>query len=292
MSLLYGYCRWEGVPFILKAGKALDDRKAEVRVQFKRPPGATFMFDGQVSRQSYGCCDSATSQSVPQHSALTALVCEQVCPPNELVIRLQPKEAIYLKTNVKAPGLRNTPTQAELDLTYHMRYPDVRVAAMGCIRIQAEIVYTLGFSPSACPPHCVCLSACHAPPTRPTTRTPTRGCCSTSFAASSRPSCVTTSCARHGASGRRCSTPSTKVRRCLLLLFLLRPAKSRPPVTRRDPVTGALNPVPYTYGSRGPPEADDFAQHHGFEYSTRYQWSAPGNSSPSGSAHSSVNGKL
>lgn len=63
-------------------------------------------------------------------------------------------------------------------------------------------------------------------------------------------------------------------------------------MTRRDPVTGALNPVPYTYGSRGPPEADDFAQRHGFEYSTRYQWSAPGNSSPSGSAHSSVNGKL
>jgi hypothetical protein len=36
------------VPFILKAGKALDDRKAEVRVQFKRPPASTFMFDGQV----------------------------------------------------------------------------------------------------------------------------------------------------------------------------------------------------------------------------------------------------
>ena len=42
--------RWDGVPFILKAGKALDDRKAEIRVQFKRPPAATFMFDGQVRR--------------------------------------------------------------------------------------------------------------------------------------------------------------------------------------------------------------------------------------------------
>lgn len=50
----------------------------------------------------------------------------QQCPPNELVIRLQPKEAIYLKTNVKAPGLKNAPTQAELDLTYQTRYPDVR----------------------------------------------------------------------------------------------------------------------------------------------------------------------
>jgi glucose-6-phosphate 1-dehydrogenase len=37
------------VPFILKAGKALDDRKAEIRIQFKRTPAATFMFDGHVS---------------------------------------------------------------------------------------------------------------------------------------------------------------------------------------------------------------------------------------------------
>lgn len=154
------------MPFILKAGKALDDRKAEVRVQFKRPPGATFMFDGQVSRQSYGCCDSATSQSVPEHAALTALACEQVCPPNELVIRLQPKEAIYLKTNVKAPGLRNTPTQAELDLTYHMRYPDVRVAAMGCICIQTIIVYTNGSFPllPVLPSVYVSLHIMHRPP--------------------------------------------------------------------------------------------------------------------------------
>ena len=53
---------------------------------------------------------------------------EQTCPPNELVIRLQPKEAIYMKTNVKAPGLKSQPTQAELDLSYHVRYPDVRDA--------------------------------------------------------------------------------------------------------------------------------------------------------------------
>merc|ERR1711959_88934 len=27
--------RWQGVPFIMKAGKALDERKAEIRIQFK-----------------------------------------------------------------------------------------------------------------------------------------------------------------------------------------------------------------------------------------------------------------
>lgn len=91
--------RWDGVPFILKAGKALDDRKAEIRVQFKSPPAGAYMFDGRPM------------------------------PPNELVIRLQPKEAIYLKTNVKAPGLRSAPLQSELDLSYHLRYPDVRTPA-------------------------------------------------------------------------------------------------------------------------------------------------------------------
>ncbi|CAK9179348.1 unnamed protein product, partial [Ilex paraguariensis] len=34
--------RWEGVPFILKAGKALNSRKAEIRVQFKDVPGDIF----------------------------------------------------------------------------------------------------------------------------------------------------------------------------------------------------------------------------------------------------------
>ena len=33
-------------------------------------------------------------------------------PRNELVIRLQPEEAIYMKTNVKRPGLHTQPVQA------------------------------------------------------------------------------------------------------------------------------------------------------------------------------------
>lgn len=59
--------RWEGVPFIMKAGKALDERKAEIRIQFKDPPAAGFLFDNQG------------------------------CPRNELVMRLQPSEAVYMK---------------------------------------------------------------------------------------------------------------------------------------------------------------------------------------------------
>ena len=50
--------RWAGVPFILKAGKAMNERKAEMRIQFKDVPAAPFMFDSK-------------------------------CPRNELVIRMQ-----------------------------------------------------------------------------------------------------------------------------------------------------------------------------------------------------------
>jgi glucose-6-phosphate 1-dehydrogenase len=45
--------RWDGVPFVLKAGKALDDRKAEIRIQFKRPPADTFLFDGIVGPHTH-----------------------------------------------------------------------------------------------------------------------------------------------------------------------------------------------------------------------------------------------
>jgi glucose-6-phosphate 1-dehydrogenase len=37
--------RWKGVPFIMKAGKALNERKAEMRIQFKDPPAASAMFN-------------------------------------------------------------------------------------------------------------------------------------------------------------------------------------------------------------------------------------------------------
>ena len=34
--------RWDGVPFILKCGKGLNERKAEVRIQFREVPGGMF----------------------------------------------------------------------------------------------------------------------------------------------------------------------------------------------------------------------------------------------------------
>jgi len=93
--------RWEGVPFILRCGKALDKRKAEVRVQFKDPPGAACMF------------------GVPGEAPPTI-------DRNELVIQIQPDEAVWFKTNVKMPGLTTTPGQVEMDLSYNTRFPDAK----------------------------------------------------------------------------------------------------------------------------------------------------------------------
>merc|ERR1712176_391338 len=64
--------RWSGVPFIMKAGKGLEQRSTIIRLQFK---------------------------SAPPHSLYGTQ------PQNELVMRVQPDEAIYYKILAKTPGL-------------------------------------------------------------------------------------------------------------------------------------------------------------------------------------------
>ena len=107
--------RWAGVPFIIKAGKALNERLALVRVQFRAPPRALI-----------GCRGESGSSSSPARPA-------GACPPgsgsrplesmcNEFVMRLQPDEALYLKLVVKKPGLDPDAVISELDLDYAARY--------------------------------------------------------------------------------------------------------------------------------------------------------------------------
>uniref|UniRef100_A0A2I3T5K3 glucose-6-phosphate dehydrogenase (NADP(+)) n=1 Tax=Pan troglodytes TaxID=9598 RepID=A0A2I3T5K3_PANTR len=86
--------RWDGVPFILRCGKALNERKAEVRLQFHDVAGDIF---------------------------------HQQCKRNELVIRVQPNEAVYTKMMTKKPGMFFNPEESELDLTYGNRYKDVKL---------------------------------------------------------------------------------------------------------------------------------------------------------------------
>lgn len=94
-ALFINNARWDGVPFLMKAGKALQSKRAEIRVQFRHVPG-------NIYNRSFGTdLDRAT---------------------NELVIRVQPDEAIYLKINNKVPGLDMRLDRSNLNLHYAARY--------------------------------------------------------------------------------------------------------------------------------------------------------------------------
>ncbi|KAJ1420254.1 hypothetical protein SESBI_14385 [Sesbania bispinosa] len=95
-ALFIDNARWDGVPFLMKAGKALHTKRAEIRVQFRHVPGNLF-------KRNFGTdLDKAT---------------------NELVLRVQPDEAIYLKINNKVPGLGMRLDRSDLNLLYKARYP-------------------------------------------------------------------------------------------------------------------------------------------------------------------------
>lgn len=68
---------------------ALNERKAEIRVQYHNVPGD--IFGGVLKR-------------------------------NELVIRVQPNEAVYVKMMTKRPGIGFEMEETEMDLTYNSRY--------------------------------------------------------------------------------------------------------------------------------------------------------------------------
>jgi len=70
-------------------GAALNERKAVVRIQYRDVPGN--IFEGQTKR-------------------------------NELVIRVQPNEAVYIKMMTKSPGMNFEMEETELDLSYNSRY--------------------------------------------------------------------------------------------------------------------------------------------------------------------------
>ncbi|OLY78967.1 Glucose-6-phosphate 1-dehydrogenase [Smittium mucronatum] len=82
--------RWRGVPFIMKAAKAVDVAKVIVRIQFKDI----------------------------EHSIIPKLA------RNELVIQISPEDKIYLKTIVKEPGLSSKLTLSDLNLSYSAVFDD------------------------------------------------------------------------------------------------------------------------------------------------------------------------
>jgi glucose-6-phosphate 1-dehydrogenase len=80
--------RWDGVPFLVRAGKGLNDTKTEIRIRFRDVPANVFAA-----------------------SAGELL-------PNELVIRVQPDAGIALHVMSKVPGLKIGLARRTLDLSY------------------------------------------------------------------------------------------------------------------------------------------------------------------------------
>ena len=72
---------------------ALNEQKTEIRIQFKDVTSGIF----------------------------------KDIPRNELVIRVQPNESVYIKMNSKLPGLSMQTVVTELDLTYRRRFSDLKI---------------------------------------------------------------------------------------------------------------------------------------------------------------------
>lgn len=87
--------RWDGVPFIITAGKALAQRHTLIEINFR--PAAGNLFISQY----------------------------QTLPANQLVIRVQPDEAIFFRILNKTPGLGMKLVETELNLRYKAAFDAV-----------------------------------------------------------------------------------------------------------------------------------------------------------------------
>jgi len=77
--------RWQGVPFYLRSGKALDDKSTEIVIQFRRPPHLMF----------------------PQEIG-----------PNILAIQVQPDEGLHIEFQAKTPDEKMDLRPVDLEFHY------------------------------------------------------------------------------------------------------------------------------------------------------------------------------
>ncbi|KAF8387615.1 hypothetical protein HHK36_026268 [Tetracentron sinense] len=94
-ALYIDNARWDGVPFLIKAGMGLIKHRMEIRIQFHNVPGNLY-------RERIG------------HNINLAT--------NELILRDIPDEAILVKVNNKIPGLGLQLDASELNLLYKDKY--------------------------------------------------------------------------------------------------------------------------------------------------------------------------
>jgi glucose-6-phosphate 1-dehydrogenase len=89
MKVFVDNWRWNGIPFYLRSGKRMSDRKIEVSIHFKPIP----------------------------HSMFTSIM-EGPIDPNVLVFRIQPDEGISLNFQTKEPGSKICLKPVLMDFSY------------------------------------------------------------------------------------------------------------------------------------------------------------------------------
>ncbi|XP_010674539.1 inactive glucose-6-phosphate 1-dehydrogenase 4, chloroplastic isoform X2 [Beta vulgaris subsp. vulgaris] len=94
-ALYINNARWDGVPFLIRAGTGLTEHRMEIRIQFDYVPG-------NIYRGRMG------------HNINLAT--------NELILRDVPDEAILIRVNNKVPGLSLHLDASELNLLYKDKY--------------------------------------------------------------------------------------------------------------------------------------------------------------------------
>jgi glucose-6-phosphate 1-dehydrogenase len=92
--------RWDGVPFVLKAGKGLGERRSEIRIQLKDVPGD--IFDDEEEEEDEDEEEAAAARDDSHPGCEPSRSSTKTDPgPNEFVIRLQPHEEMYMKLTIK-----------------------------------------------------------------------------------------------------------------------------------------------------------------------------------------------
>jgi glucose-6-phosphate 1-dehydrogenase len=122
--------RWRGVPFVMKAGKGLDERLAEVRVRYKSQPYNKLLVGPQaknelVCRIQPDEVPSGVLASRPSTKKRPPCIIapgdDHLETPRDAHERPQhakPPQALYLKTHTKKPGLEQDVEPTCMDMRY------------------------------------------------------------------------------------------------------------------------------------------------------------------------------
>ena len=89
MKLMVDNWRWQGVPFYLRCGKRLSQRRSEIAIYFKKPPHS--MFNPKDPEQAQ---------------------------PNVLLINIQPEESFSLTLEAKRPGSKVCTAPVTMEFNY------------------------------------------------------------------------------------------------------------------------------------------------------------------------------